>query len=73
MERKLYKELWQLRFDKMLKLEQQSVDDYQGLLQECEKSYKDHAIANHLKKLIQDEQKHVNLVQELIRILERQQ
>ncbi len=72
MERRLYKELWKIRFEKMLSLETQSVTDYQSLLEECKKNYKNHAIQAHLEKLIVDEKKHERLVQELLEILRQQ-
>ena len=72
MERCFYKELWSLRFKKMLVLEKKSVVAYQTLLDECKKSFKNHSITSHLEKLIADEKKHVLLVQELFAILNRQ-
>ena len=72
MERKFYKEIWSIRFNKMLELEEKSVVGYQALLEECKKKYKGHSIEPHFEKLIADEKKHVLLVQELIEILNRQ-
>ena len=72
MERVFYKELWRIRFTKMLQLEEQSVTDYQALLKECQKKYKGHSIEANLEKLITDEKKHALLVRELIGILDRQ-
>ena len=72
MERRFYKELWGLRFKKMLMLEEKSVTDYEALLQECRKHSKSHSIIPHFERLIADEKKHAHLVKELIRILERQ-
>lgn len=72
MERKFYKELWELRFRKMLDLEKKSVVDYQGLLDECKKHLKNHSIVPHLEKMIADEKRHAKLVEELQRILARQ-
>ena len=72
MDRILYKELWKLRFEKMLKLEEESVKDYQSLSGECKTKYKDHSIIPHLEKLITDEKKHALLVKELLTILNRQ-
>ncbi len=72
MERRFYKELWNLRFNKMLGLEKQSVVDYQALLDDCKKRFKDHAVVPHFEKLIADEKKHALLVEELLQILERQ-
>ena len=72
MERRFYKELWSLRFNKILKLEEKSVVDYEALLRDCKKHSKNHSIISHLERLIVDEKKHAILVQELIQILERQ-
>ena len=72
MQRKLYKELWSLRFRKMLMLEEQSMTDYQSLLEECQNGCDDSSVAPHLRQLIRDEKKHVSLVQELINITNRQ-
>lgn len=72
MEPRFYKELWSLRFNKMLALEKKSVVDYQALIEECKKRFKNHSIIAHLKRLVADEKKHILLVQELIQILNRQ-
>lgn len=72
MKRKFYKELWHLRFTKMLGLEKQSAGEYEALLGECKKYYKDHAVIPIFEKLIADEKRHARLVEDLLRILERQ-
>ena len=72
MRRKLYKELWHSRFKKMLKLEEQSIVDYENILQHCQKEHKDHSIVPSLKRLIADEKHHAQLVQELLGILDSQ-
>ncbi len=72
MRRKFYRELWSLRFEKMLGLEKKSACDYQALLNECRKHYKGHSIGPHLERLIRDEKKHILLVEELLAILNRQ-
>jgi rubrerythrin len=72
MERRLYQELWKIRFDKMLQLEEQSVTDYEKLLEECKTKYKGHSLEPHLEQLIKDEKKHSLLCKELLAILERQ-
>ncbi len=73
MERRFYKELWNIRFNKMLELEKQSVVAYQALLDESRKRHKGHAIEPNLEKLIVDEKKHTVLVEELLKILGTQQ
>ena len=72
MERRLYKELWRLRFEKMLRLEEESVTDYQALLEECKTKYKSHTLIPHFERLITDEKKHAHLCKELLTILNRQ-
>lgn len=72
MDRKLYKELWRMRFEKMLKLEEQAVVDYQELLDECRSKHEQHPIEPHLECLIKDETKHARLVRELLSIVEKQ-
>ena len=73
MERKLYKKLWDIRFKKMLKLEERAVTEYTNLIRECREKYKDHhVIIGELKRLVADEKKHTLLVKELSDILGRQ-
>ncbi|OGW87317.1 MAG: hypothetical protein A3C35_08615 [Omnitrophica bacterium RIFCSPHIGHO2_02_FULL_46_11] len=73
MQRKLYKELWGMRFQKMLELEEQSITAYQALLQEFKKKYKDETkLQNDFKQLISDEKKHAELVRTLLKIVGEQ-
>ena len=72
MDRALYRELWALRFKKMLALERNAVLEYQRMLDECKIKNRSHSILPHLERLIKDEQKHARLVEELIEILNRQ-
>ena len=71
MQRKLFQELWNLRFQKMLALEEQSISDYKDLLKECNQ-LKDEETIKKLKQLIADETRHAKLVRELIKIVKRQ-
>ncbi len=71
MQRKLFQELWNLRFQKMLALEEQSISDYKDLLKECNQ-LKDEETIKKLKQLIADETRHAKLVRELIKIGKRQ-
>ena len=73
MEKRFYKELWNIRFSKMLELEKQSVVTYRSLLEECKKKHRGHSIESHLERLIKDETKHTSMVEELIHILNAQQ
>ena len=72
MEGRLYKKLWDIRFKKMLSLEEKAVRDYTSLRKDCEGRLKEHSILPHLDRLIADEKKHAGLVCELMEILERQ-
>lgn len=72
MDRRFFKELWAIRFKKMLALEEKSASDYESLLKECKKHHPSHPIESHLERLITDEKRHARLVQELIKILNRQ-
>ena len=72
MQRKLYRELWTMRFQKMLKLEEQSIVDYTSVLKEC-KGKGNTVFETNLKKLILDEKKHAKLVKELLNIVDRQE
>ncbi len=71
MQKKLYQELWNLRFQKMLALEEQSIVGYKGLIKECNK-FQDEETVEKLKQLIADETRHARLVRELIKIVKRQ-
>ncbi len=72
MERKLYRELWRIRFEKMLNLEKQGLAVYETLLGESRAKNEAPTIALDLERLVLDEKKHVRLVQKLIEILNRQ-
>ena len=69
----LYKELWAMRFQEMLRLEQEGISNYESLLEACKGKSKDQTrLRAQLKDLVADEKKHVKLVQELLEIVERQ-
>ncbi len=72
MERRFYKELWQIRFQKMLKLEEDSVKAYEKLSKEAQKITGSEAVRPHLERLIADEKRHSLLVNELLKILNKQ-
>ena len=71
MRKKYLRKLWQIRFKKMLSLEQQSALDYAAMLEDCRKNYKEHGIQVHLEHLRQDEERHVLLVKELMSIVDK--
>ena len=72
MNRQLYRELWNLRFTKMLDIEAQSIVEYKQILSELRKTHGNHAVIPHIERLISDETKHAKLCEELLRILRRQ-
>lgn len=73
MQRKLFKELWTLRFEKILEIEKQALQVYGALLKDCKTHYQDEAgLQKNFESLIQDEKRHVLLVQELLDIVCRQ-
>jgi rubrerythrin len=74
MQRELFRQLWVMRFEKMLRLEEEALEAYEAVLDECHKNYGDEKeVQAHLKSLITDEKKHARLVQELIKIVKRQE
>ena len=73
MQKKLYKELWTLRFQKMLTLEEQGIQEYQNLLKDCVKAKADDSVKDKLKKLIADETRHAKYVQELLKVVDAQE
>ena len=72
MQKKLYKELWALRFQKMLALEEQSIEDYEKLLKECAKLKTEESVKEKLTQLKADETSHAKYVRELLKIVDRQ-
>ena len=63
-----------MRFEKMLRLEEESVVAYQSFLDECQEKHKNEKeVREHLKTLITDEKKHARLVKELLKIVKRQE
>lgn len=73
MERRFYRELWKLRFEKMLTLEEEAAACYESLIQDCRRHNADHAILPLLERLVTDEKRHAKLVRELLSILDRQE
>lgn len=72
MQRKYFRELWEIRFKKMLSLESQAASEYAELLAECRSLSKDHPVLTNLERLVTDEKKHAKLVEQLLKILDRQ-
>ena len=63
-----------MRFEKMLRLEEEGIEAYAWLLDECQEKHKNEKeVHEHLKTLITDEKKHARLVKELLKIVKRQE
>ena len=63
-----------MRFQKMLKLEEQSAIAYESVLEECKDQWKENPeFETSLKKLVSDEKKHAKLVRELLKIMDKQE
>lgn len=73
MKRRFYRELWSQRFKKMLKLENEAAAEYEKLLEECRSHFDRHPVIPHFERLIADEKRHAGLVEELLRMLARQE
>lgn len=72
MEAEYLKTLWMLRFEKIKRGEESAVEGYQELARKCEALFGAEQPAVHLlKQLIREEQEHVRLAEELIRICSR--
>ena len=76
MERSLHKELWGIRFQKMLAMEKGAVGDYADLIKQCDQLFKtgntQHPLKTQLEGILKDEGKHIKLIEELLSILEKQ-
>ena len=70
MERKLFKEVWIMRFEKMLRLEEESILVYEDFLKNKKLSKEDE---KQVKALMIDEKNHAKLVKELIKIVKQQE
>lgn len=62
------RELWCIRFERVLELEQESFDFYQKLLKEKPGLLEDAGIKNTLEQIMRDEAKHIRIARELVRL-----
>ena len=67
------RELWGIRFRKMLNVEKLGVEECQKLLDECKANHSFPVIEPHLEQLVRDEIKHSLLVEKLIQLLDKQE
>ena len=69
MKREYLKDLWMLRFEKVLKMEKDASKGYLKLATELSELIGEkHKAVKHLKKLSKEEQEHAELAGELIKI-----
>ncbi len=64
------KELWQIRFQKILQLEQESFEFYQKLLKDKKELVDRMAIEATLKQIMQDEGRHIQIARDLLKIVD---
>lgn len=62
------KELWQLRFMKILELEQASFGFYEKLLKEKSELLEETEMKPLLKKIMQEEAQHIRIARNLVRL-----
>lgn len=76
MDRKHYKDLWLIRFEKMLQFEKDAAKGYTKLMKKADCLPKPlkikRFIYNCLEEIYKDEKRHAALVRRLIKIAERQ-
>ena len=63
------RELWQIRFLKILELEQESFNFYQKLLKEKPALLEEAGIKPLIKQIMQDEGRHIRIAKDLLRIV----
>lgn len=66
------KELWRIRFEKILQLEQESFDFYQKLLKEKGDLLEEAGIKSTLKQILSDEGKHIRIAKELVHLVNKE-
>ena len=63
------KELWQIRFQKILALEKDSFDFYGNLLEEKSALLKEAGLDSTIQQIRRDEGKHIRIAAELLRLV----
>ena len=63
------RKLWQLRFQKILELEQESFDFYKKILKEKSALLEESDIKPILKQILHDEGKHIQIARDLLRLV----
>ena len=62
------KELWHIRFQRVLELEEESFHFYQKLLKEKSKLLEEAGVKHALEKIMRDEGRHIRIARELVRL-----
>ncbi len=63
------KELWQIRFEKILQLEVDSFNFYKQLLKEKGEILRDAGLDSTIKQIMHDEGKHIRIAKELLELV----
>ena len=63
------RELWRIRFGKILELEQESFNFYQRLLKEKSTLLEEAGIKPMIKQIMQDEGRHIRIAKDLVRLV----
>lgn len=66
------KELWRIRFEKILQLEQESFDFYQKLLKEKGDLLEEAGIKSTLKQILSDEGRHIRIAKDLVHLVNKE-
>ncbi len=61
--------LWRLRFEKVLKLEEDSFDYYQTLIKEKTRLLERSDLLDLIEEISRDEAKHIRIAKELLRLI----
>lgn len=68
MDDEVLKELWKIRFEKLLKLEKDSAGMYEQLLDQYPDLLSESGLDQILKQIIKDEKKHIKVAEELFQL-----
>lgn len=63
------RELWRLRFQKILQLEEESFEFYKALLREKGPLLEEAGIQSILEQILHDEGKHIRIAKDLVRLI----
>lgn len=63
------KELWQIRFQRILELEEESFEFYKKLLKERSEVLEKTGIAPTIKKIMSDEGRHIRIAKDLLALV----